>query len=115
MASQVVATPLLKLVEEPSRPVRLPARIIHLVRIVEERAKTIETVTRERAIESFEVVANRIAREVIDDVAFAARRRPLDQLAVPSEEDSVESPGSGRRGPLQPTGRTDMRRQINGI
>jgi hypothetical protein len=38
---------------------------------------------------------------MIDDHAFAAGRGALDHLAVPAEEQGVQRPPSGRRGPVQ--------------
>src|SRR5262249_35723585 len=107
MPPQVVATPLLELLEEPRRPIRLSGRIVDLVRVVEERAKPLDAMPRERAIEAREVMMNRVAREMIDDVPFAAGRGALDELAVPAEKHAVERPRPGRRRPVERRGRAD--------
>src|SRR4030095_14360554 len=92
----VPATPL-KLVEQPGGPVRLPWRIVHLVRIVEERAQPRERPRGQGAIESAEIPASRVRREMIDDKPLAARGSPLDELAVPAAKDAVHRRRARRR------------------
>ena len=49
----------------------------------------------EGAIERREVAADGVAREMVDDVALAAGRGALDELAVPAGKERVERPAAG--------------------
>src|SRR5262245_48927230 len=115
MPTQVVPAALLELGEEERRPVGLAGRVIDLVGIVEERAKATEAMTCERAIERQQIPPDGVRRKVIDDVAFAAGRRALDELAVPAGEEPVQRPPASRRRPVQPPVGLNARRQVYGV
>ena len=67
-----------ELLEEARRPAGFARRVVDFVGVVEKRAKTAKTVPLEGAIERLQVGPDRVRREVIDHVAFAAGRRTLD-------------------------------------
>ncbi len=94
MLPQIVAAPLLELLEHARRPVRLARRIVDFVGVVEERAESVQAVPLEGAIERQQVLPDGVRREMIDDVPFAAGSCALDELAVPSGEDRIERPAA---------------------
>src|SRR4029434_8748561 len=69
--------------------------------------------SRKGAVESIQVVTDRAGREVVDDVAFAARRRSLHELAVPTEKDAVQGPGTLWRSPVERTSSRDAGCEID--
>src|SRR6476469_7494188 len=115
MPAKIVSAALFELRKELRCPVRFASRIIHLVRIVEERAEASEIVPRERAIERQQVFLDGVSREVIDDEPFPAWRCTFDELAVPCDEECIERPAPRRRGPVQPSIRLNVRREVRDL
>ena len=112
MTAQVVSAPLLELLEKRRCPIRLTGRVVDFVGVVEKRAQPNQGVACERAIEPREIGEDRIAGEMVDHVAFAAGRRALDELAVPSEKERVQRPPAGRGRPVEGAVGSDAGRQI---
>ena len=112
---EVVSTPLLEFGEERRGPVRLTGRIVHLVRIVEERTQSRQGMSGEGAIEWREVAANGVTGEMVDDVALATGGGALDQLAVPSGKERVEPPPAGGSGPVEHSVGADTSGQIDDV
>ncbi len=110
--AEVVSTPLLKLREERWCPVRLTCRIVDFVRVVEERAQARQSMSGKGAIERREVAANRVAGEMVDDVALATGSGALDELAVPPGKERVKPPPAGGRGPVEYPAGSDTSGQI---
>ena len=111
MQSQIVAAARLELVEHPRRPVALAARVVHLVRVVEEAAHA-HVAAGEGAVEPAQVVGDRLAREVVDHVPLAARRGALDLLAVPALKEGVERPLTVERVQVDDAGRRHARGDV---
>ena len=109
--AQIVAAARLELVEHPRRPVALAARVVHLVRVVEEAAHA-HVAAGEGAVEPAQVVGDRLAREVVDDVPLAARRGALDLLAVPALEEGVQRPLAVERVQVDDAGRRHARGDV---
>jgi hypothetical protein len=115
MRPEIVAAALLELVEDIRCPVGFPGRVVDLVGVVEERAQTSKTVPLEGAIERQQVLPDRVRREMIDDVTFAAGGGALHELAVPCCENGMERPAAGRCRPVQAAARLKVRSQVQGV
>jgi hypothetical protein len=99
--AQVITPPPRELIQQPRRPVRLPPRVVHLVRVVEKSPYRAHVVAFERAIELRQIMPDRAGGKMIYDVALAPRCRPLHHLAVPSLKNGVDGPLAFGCGPVE--------------
>ena len=87
--------------EEGRGPVAVPAGVVHLVGVVEIVAYLADVVALEGLVELLQVAGDGLAREVVDHVALAAGTSPLDQFAVPAQEQGAQGPVAFRRRPVK--------------